>query len=165
MCSVCSRMALQLVIIACMLVFLATSSVLAAVAAAGNSRMLLQTRASCPAQIPACRRCSTKLIDSVETHVCMRCLCGYVGAMSDDGKSFLQCGASPAVAGKRGTTHGVLHEQRFWCFWLLMQPRQHVILPGSHSLIQIMHWSVHAHSEAHYRGFSQPCLHAQPSLE
>jgi hypothetical protein len=130
-CSVFGRMPLERVLIACMLVFLATSSVLAAVPAAGNSRMLLQTQESCPAHIPACRRCSTRLIDSVETHVCMRCSRGYVGATSDDGKSFLQCGRS-----QDNPIDRVLHEQHFWCYWLLMQSRQHVTLPGTDSLIQ-----------------------------
>jgi hypothetical protein len=133
-------MALESVVIVCLLVAFAARSTLAAAPAAGNSRMLLQTQASCPSQIPACRRCSTRLLDSVETHVCMRCLRGYVGAMSDDGKSFLQCGGYPNLTGRLGTTRRVLHitQQLLMLLALTANTDNSVTLPAhNHDLIQL----------------------------
>jgi hypothetical protein len=43
-----------------------------------KGRELLQSGVSCPAQIPACtaRRCTTRIMDSKETYVCLRCMTG-----------------------------------------------------------------------------------------
>jgi hypothetical protein len=66
-------------------------------AAVPTGRSLQQSGVSCPAQIPACtpRRCTTRILDSVETYVCLRCLRGYVPVKGSDGKSFVQCGKQP----------------------------------------------------------------------
>jgi hypothetical protein len=86
---VAARLALAAVLVA-----LAASSALAATPAGRNGRMLLQSGVSCPAQIPACtaRRCTTRILDSVETYVCLRCQRGYVPVKGSDGKSVVQCG-------------------------------------------------------------------------
>jgi hypothetical protein len=77
-----------------LLVALAASSAFAATPAGRSGRMLLQSGVSCPAQIPACtaRRCTTRILDSVETYVCLRCQRGYVPVKGSDGKSVVQCG-------------------------------------------------------------------------
>jgi hypothetical protein len=57
-------------------------------------RSLQQSGVSCPAQIPACmpRRCTTRILNSVETYVCLRCWSGYIPVKGSDGKSVVQCG-------------------------------------------------------------------------
>jgi hypothetical protein len=59
-----------------------------------TGRSLQQSGVSCPAQIPACtpRRCTTRILDSKETYVCLRCLKGYMPVKGSDGKSIVQCG-------------------------------------------------------------------------
>lgn len=66
----------------------------AAAPAGRNGRALLQSGVSCPAQIPACmqRRCTTRILGSKETYVCLRCLPTYVPVKGSDGKSVVQCG-------------------------------------------------------------------------
>lgn len=66
----------------------------AAVEASSGGRSLQQAGVSCPAKIPACtlRRCTTRILDSKETYVCLRCLKGYVPVKGSDGKSVVQCG-------------------------------------------------------------------------
>jgi hypothetical protein len=63
-------------------------------AAVPAGRSLQQSGVSCPAQVPACtpRRCTTRILDSVETYVCLRCLLGYIPVKGSDGKSVVQCG-------------------------------------------------------------------------
>ncbi|KAF8063858.1 hypothetical protein HT031_003715 [Scenedesmus sp. PABB004] len=75
---------------------------LASAAPAGRSaasRQLLQSGVSCPAQIPACtaRRCTTRILDSKETYVCLRCMKGYVPARGSDGRSIVQCVCPPGT--------------------------------------------------------------------
>ena len=81
-------------VLAAVLIALAASSAFAAAPAGRNGRMLLQSGVSCPAQIPACtaRRCTTRIMNSVETYVCLRCRTGYVPVKGSDGKSVVQCG-------------------------------------------------------------------------
>lgn len=57
-------------------------------------RSLQQASVSCPTFIPACtpRRCTTRILDSKETYVCLRCMRGYVPVKGKDGKSVVQCG-------------------------------------------------------------------------
>jgi hypothetical protein len=62
--------------------------------ASPGGRSLQQSGVSCPAQIPACmpRRCTTRILNSKETYVCLRCQSGYVPVKGSDGKSVVQCG-------------------------------------------------------------------------
>lgn len=57
-------------------------------------RSLQQASVSCPTFIPACtpRRCTTRILDSKEAYVCLRCMRGYVPVKGKDGKSVVQCG-------------------------------------------------------------------------
>jgi hypothetical protein len=61
---------------------------------ATNARELLQSGVSCPAQIPGCmpRRCTTRVLDSRETYVCLRCQRTFVPVKGSDGRSIVQCG-------------------------------------------------------------------------
>jgi hypothetical protein len=65
----------------------------ASVEAGTAGRSLKQAGVSCPAQIPACtpRRCTTRILDSKETFVCLRCLRGFTPVKGSDGKSVVQC--------------------------------------------------------------------------
>ncbi len=67
---------------------LAAQSVVAA-----TGRELLQSGTSCPTKIPGCRprRCTTRILGSVETYVCLRCQNGMVPALGSDGRSVIQC--------------------------------------------------------------------------
>lgn len=87
-------MAAARLVLAALLLAVAASSAFAAAPAGRNGRMLLQSGVSCPAQIPACtaRRCTTRIMDSQETFVCLRCQRGYVPVKGSDGKSVVQCG-------------------------------------------------------------------------
>jgi hypothetical protein len=77
--------------------------------AAGNARQLMQSGVSCPAQIPGCmaRRCTTRILDSRETYVCLRCQRTFVPVKGSDGRSIVQCGellASELQQLSRGST-------------------------------------------------------------
>jgi hypothetical protein len=87
-------MAAARLVLAALLLAVAASSAFAAAPAGRNGRVLLQSGVSCPAQIPACtaRRCTTRILDSKETYVCLRCQRGYVPVKGSDGKSVVQCG-------------------------------------------------------------------------
>jgi hypothetical protein len=63
-------------------------------ATANATRQLLQSGVSCPAQIPGCmpRRCTTRILDSRETYVCLRCQRTFVPVRGSDGRSIVQCG-------------------------------------------------------------------------
>jgi hypothetical protein len=48
-----------------------------------HGRELLQSGVSCSAEIPACtaRRCTTRVMDSKETYVCLRCMTGKISIL------------------------------------------------------------------------------------
>lgn len=60
---------------------------------ASHARELLQSGVSCPAQIPGCmaRRCTTRILNSRETYVCLRCQRSFVPVKGSDGRSIVQC--------------------------------------------------------------------------
>ncbi len=67
----------------------------------GSGRELLQSGVSCFPQIPGCmaRRCTTRILDSAETYVCLRCQRGLVPVRGSDGRSVVQCSECAAPAG------------------------------------------------------------------
>lgn len=90
-----------------LLMAVASLGAVASVEARPAGRSLHQAGVSCPAQIPACtpRRCTTRILDSKETYVCLRCLRGFSPVKGSDGKSVVQCGEwtaarSSSVIGK-----------------------------------------------------------------
>lgn len=112
----------------------------AAVEARTGGRELQQAGVSCPAQIPACmlRRCTTRILDSKETYVCLRCQKGYIPVKGSDGKSVVQCGECCAVVSHMaGVRHGssvVLHAARISTLLVLglHRPRHNVSPADSH---------------------------------
>lgn len=78
------------------LLLLLFSALLGEASAVPAGRSLQQSGVSCPAQIPACmsRRCTTRILNSQETYVCLRCQSGYMPVKGSDGKSVVQCGES-----------------------------------------------------------------------
>jgi hypothetical protein len=82
-----------------MLLLLAVTSLSAPapVEARPAGRSLMQAGVNCTAQIPAChpRRCMTRIMDSRETFVCLRCLRSFVPArrsLRGNGILIAQCG-------------------------------------------------------------------------
>lgn len=75
------------------LLLLLFSALLGEASAVPAGRSLQQSGVSCPAQIPACmsRRCTTRILNSQETYVCLRCQSGYMPVKGSDGKSVVQC--------------------------------------------------------------------------
>lgn len=86
-----------------------TFAVTAGGVVAARDRKLLQAGVSCPAQIPACmpRRCTTRILDSREQYICLRCMKSYAPVKGSDGKSVVQCGESRATI--MLLTHGQQH--------------------------------------------------------
>ncbi len=80
------------------LALLALAAAAHGAAAAGRpsgaaGRELLQSGVSCPTQIPGCmaRRCTTRILNSVETYVCLRCERSLTPLRGSDGRSVVAC--------------------------------------------------------------------------
>lgn len=83
-------------LLAAFLVATAAASALAATPAGRLGRELLQSGTTCATEIPHCtaRRCTTRILGSRETYVCLRCKQGFIPARGIDGRSIVQCGTS-----------------------------------------------------------------------
>ncbi|KAF8063058.1 Heat shock 22 kDa protein [Scenedesmus sp. PABB004] len=94
-----SRRAGGVLLLLALLCAAAASPGAAATPAGRSGRQLLQTGVTCAAQIPACtaRRCTTRILDSRETYVCLRCQRTYVPVRGSDGRSVVQCVCPPGT--------------------------------------------------------------------
>lgn len=108
-------------------VLLAAASV-SAYAAAPSGRLgreLLQSGVTCANDIPYCtaRRCTTRILGSKETYVCLRCQPTFVPARGIDGRSIVQCGeftSTSMYCFNRCHTQQLLSSAKF-CMYVLLR--------------------------------------------